>query len=88
MMLVVDAHEDLAWNALTFGRDYLSSVGETRARERDTPIPDRNKGQAMIGHPEWIEGRVAVIFSTLFASPGEHQEGSWDTQVYHDVESI
>jgi membrane dipeptidase len=86
-MIIVDAHEDLAWNALTFGRDYLNPVEATRARERGTPIPERNKGQAMIGHPEWVEGRVAVVFSTLFASPIERQEGDWDTEVYHDVES-
>jgi membrane dipeptidase len=86
-VIIVDAHEDLAWNALTFGRDYMLSVDETRARERDTPIPERNKGQAMIGHPEWVEGRVAVVFATLFASPVKHQEGDWDTQVYHDIET-
>src|SRR4030065_55371 len=27
--LIVDAHEDLAWNILTFGRDYTHSVAET-----------------------------------------------------------
>ncbi|MEJ2010965.1 MAG: membrane dipeptidase [Anaerolineales bacterium] len=86
-MIVVDAHEDLAWNALTFGRDYMRSVVETRAHERGTPIPERNKGQAMIGHPEWVEGRVGVVFATLFASPLEKQEGDWDTQVYRDIET-
>ena len=86
-MIVVDAHEDLAWNALTFGRDYMRPVEETRATERSTQIPQRNKGQAMIGHPEWVAGRVGVVFATLFASPIERQEGEWDTQVYHDIET-
>jgi membrane dipeptidase len=86
-MIVVDAHEDLAWNALTFDRDYMQSVEETRVRERGTAIPEWNKGQAMIGYPEWVEGRVGVVFATLFASPLEKQEGDWDTQVYRDVET-
>ncbi len=31
--LIVDAHEDLAYNMLTFGRDYTRSVAETRRIE-------------------------------------------------------
>jgi membrane dipeptidase len=86
-MIIVDAHEDLAWNALTFQRDYMCSVEETRSRERDTQIPARNNGQAMIGYPEWVGGRVGIVFSTLFASPVNLQEGDWDTEVYHDIET-
>ncbi len=86
-MIIVDAHEDLAWNALTFKRDYMRPVEETRAREQGTQIPEWNDGQAMIGHPEWMEGRVGVVFSTLFASPLHLQEGEWDTEVYHDIET-
>ena len=32
-LLLVDSHEDLAWNMLTFGRDYTLSAAETRKRE-------------------------------------------------------
>ena len=40
MHLIVDAHEDLAWNALSFGRDYTRSALETRQAELkgDAPI--------------------------------------------------
>ena len=31
--IVVDAHEDIAWNVLTFGRDYLQSAQSVRERE-------------------------------------------------------
>jgi membrane dipeptidase len=86
-MIIVDAHEDLAWNALTFKRDYMRSVHETRERERGTQIPTWNNGQALIGYPEWIEGRVGVVFSTLFASPQHLNEGAWDSEIYQDVES-
>lgn len=84
-MIVVDAHEDLAWNALTFGRDYRRSVDETRHYESGTEIPAWN-GNTLLGWPEWIQGRVAVIFSTLFASPERWKEGRWDKLCYEDQE--
>jgi membrane dipeptidase len=84
-MIVVDAHEDLAWNALTFGRDYRRSVEETRYAEGSTEIPSWN-GNTLLGWPEWVEGRVAVIFSTLFASPERWKEGEWDRLCYEDQE--
>ena len=82
-MIVVDAHEDLAWNALTFGRDYRRSVEQTRYYEGSTEIPSWN-GNTMLGWPEWVEGRVAVIFSTLFAAPERWKEGEWDKLCYED----
>jgi membrane dipeptidase len=85
MMLVVDGHEDLAWNMLTFGRDYTQSVMETRAREMGTDIPAQN-GHTLLGLPEWIRGRVAVIFATLFAPPIRRRYGSWDIHCYSDTE--
>jgi hypothetical protein len=36
-MMIVDAHQDLAWNMLTFGRDYTRSAAETRRLEAGTP---------------------------------------------------
>ncbi len=38
-LLLVDAHQDLAWNMLTFGRDYTRSAAQTRALEAKTAIP-------------------------------------------------
>lgn len=68
MTLVVDAHEDVAWNALALGRDVRRSALETRRLERGTDVPDRN-GVCMVGLPEWLEGRVAIVFGTLYAAP-------------------
>lgn len=82
-MIVVDAHEDLAWNAHTFGRDYRRSVEDTRRREQDTEIPTWN-GNTLLGWPQWVEGRVGVIFSTLFAAPQRWKEGDWDILCYED----
>jgi membrane dipeptidase len=80
-LIVIDAHEDLAWNALTFGRDYRRSVIETRQLEAGTDTPKHN-GQTLIGWPEWQRGRVAIVFSSLFAAPERWCEGPWDTLCY------
>ncbi|MDP9317355.1 MAG: peptidase M19, partial [Chloroflexota bacterium] len=64
-MLIVDAHLDLAWNALQWNRDLTSSVYTLRTRESGTP----GKGRAMntVALPELAQGRVALCFATLLA---------------------
>lgn len=68
MPLIVDAHQDLAYNALAFGRDYSRSAHATRASEKDGWPPTVN-GECLLGLPEYLSGQVAIIFNTLFASP-------------------
>jgi len=80
--LIVDAHEDLAWNILTFGRDYTHSVAETRQRELGGSAPQHN-GDTLIGWPEYQRGHVAVVFSTLFVAPARRKLGDWDAQFYN-----
>ncbi len=82
-MLIVDAHEDIAWNALSFGRDHTLSALAVREAEQGTPAPQRN-GNTMLGLAEWLLGRVAVVFATLFAAPARRRLGEWDTQSYAD----
>lgn len=84
-MLIVDAHQDLAWNILTFGRDYTRSSEETRRSERGGPAPTHN-GDSLLGWPDYQKGQVAVIFATLFAAPVRRKEGDWDIQTYTDYE--
>ncbi len=85
MALIIDSHEDLAWNMLTYKRDYTRSVAETRRLEAKTLIPERN-GECIIGWPEYQQGNVAVVFSTLFAAPGRKRE-LWDTVWYPDYDT-
>ncbi len=82
-MLIVDGHEDIAWNMLTFGRDPNRSVAETRALEQDSEIPVHT-GHALLGWPEWVAGRVAVVFATLFAAPIRRKVGPWERICYRD----
>lgn len=67
-MLIVDAHQDLAYNALAFGRDYRQSVQVTRAREAGGPVVEAT-GTCIVGLPELLEGNVALVFGTLFTMP-------------------
>jgi membrane dipeptidase len=82
-MIIVDAHEDLAWNMITFGRDYTRSVGETRALEAGTETIMRN-GHTLLGWAEWVKGRVGIVFATLFAGPARHRKGPWDRLCYSE----
>ena len=84
-MIIVDGHEDLAWNALTFDRDYTRSVHETRTIEEGTSIPTWN-GDTLLGWPEWVRGGVAVVFATLFSAPLRWKKGPWEVRCYADAE--
>jgi len=85
MPLIIDSHQDIAYNMLNYGRDYTRSALETRRLEVGTTTPDRN-GDATAGWPEYQSGQVAVIFSTLFASPAKSREAA-DLIWYSDYES-
>lgn len=63
--LIVDAHEDLAYNALSLGRDPRRSAKQTRAGEPAKPVG----GVATIGMEDFLAGNVRVIFATIYVSP-------------------
>jgi membrane dipeptidase len=81
--LIVDAHQDLAWNILTFGRDYTLSTADTRQHEAGGLAPQVN-GDTLLGYPDYMRGNVALIFATLFAAPVRAKAGDWDRQTYVD----
>lgn len=72
MSIIVDAHEDIASTMLFCGRDYLRSAHAIRRDEAGSPAEAMN-GVAMLGLPEWLAGRVGVIFSTLWTLPERRQ---------------
>lgn len=82
MTIIIDAHEDLAYSALTFGRDYTQSAASIRQFEQGTFIPSVN-GHTMLGWQEYQQGKVAIIFATLFITPERYKEGEWDVICYH-----
>ncbi|MBS1248711.1 MAG: hypothetical protein MAG431_00270 [Chloroflexi bacterium] len=81
MDFIVDAHQDLAWNMLTFGPDYTRAAQEICQIESNQPAPHHN-GQTLLGWKDYKKGKVAVIFATLFAAPRRAKKGAWDTQTY------
>ncbi|MBK6645775.1 MAG: membrane dipeptidase [Anaerolineales bacterium] len=81
MPILVDAHADIAYNMLKYGRDYTRPVSETRALEAGSPIIKEN-GDTLISWHEYQRGRVAVIFATLFASPLRFRSYETEPLVY------
>jgi len=83
--IIVDGHLDLAFNMLTYGRDYTRPASETRRREVGSAAVAEN-GDTLIGWPELQSGNVAVAFATLFAKPSRSQLHHAETQVYRDFD--
>ncbi len=84
-MFIVDAHEDLAWNMLTFQRDYSRSAAEIRQSEAGSLIWKWN-GDTLLGWQDYQRGQVMLVFATLFAAPLRKKLGDWDTQCYADTQ--
>lgn len=83
MNLLVDAHEDLAWNILTFGRDYTRSAAETRRLEEENhALAPKENGHTLLGWPDYQAGRVALVFASLFAIPSRLKHGDWEVLCY------
>lgn len=80
--ILVDAHLDLAYNAVVLGRDLRRPLAELRAREQQQPPPGEYTGTALVTLPELLAGHCAVVGSSLFVSPAT---GGWPNEpvVYH-----
>lgn len=62
---IVDAHEDLAYNALSLGRDPRLSAKQTRSREPEVS----SNGLATVGLDDFLAGNVRLVFATIYVSP-------------------
>ena len=82
-MRIVDAHEDVAWNALALGRDVRRSALEIRRGEVGTDIA-RRAGLCTVGLPDWLAGGVAVVFGSIFMAPA--RQSSSEPHTYSTVE--
>ncbi|CAH0999560.1 hypothetical protein LEM8419_00860 [Neolewinella maritima] len=66
--LIVDAHLDLATNAMTLNRDLTRPVHEIRARELALGLDDYpDRGHGTVALPELRRGGVGLVFATLIA---------------------
>ncbi len=82
-MRIVDAHEDVAWNALVLGRDVRRSALKTRRLEEGTDVPQRG-GLCMVGLPEWLSGGIGIVFGSIFIAPASRS--SPDPHTYATAE--
>ena len=65
-MFIIDAHLDLAMNAMEWNRDLKLSVGDLREREAGlTDKPDRGKN--MVSLPALREGKTGLVVATQIA---------------------
>jgi len=85
MHLIIDAHEDLAYNTINFGRDYTRAAAETRQLELNTENPGR-AGNSLLGWPDYQRGQVAMVFPTIFVASKEHKSDDWDQAFFEDFE--
>ncbi|MEM6281222.1 MAG: membrane dipeptidase [Chloroflexota bacterium] len=67
-MILVDAHQDIAYNAFAFNRDYTLPAYKKRHLE---PLTDQRPGpgRPTLGLPDSLMGRVALTFATVFVAP-------------------
>lgn len=81
MPLIVDAHADIAYNMLKYGRDYTRSAAETRRLETGSHTVQDN-GDTLLGWADYQRGKVALIFATLFAAPIRFRTYETEKQIY------
>lgn len=65
-MFIIDAHLDLAMNAMEWNRDLRKPIHEINEREEGlTDKPDRNKGT--VSFPELRKGNIGLVVATQIA---------------------
>lgn len=76
-MFIIDAHLDLAMNAMEWNRDLRKPIEEIRNREKHlNDKPDRGKG--VVSFPELRKGNIGLVVATQIAryvAPDNHLPG-------------
>ncbi len=63
--LIIDGHEDIAYNGIALERDFHVTAHEKRALEREAP----REGMALVSFQDLMRGNVRVVFGTLYVAP-------------------
>ncbi|NBB20407.1 peptidase M19 [Runella sp. CRIBMP] len=67
-MLIIDAHLDMAMNAVEWNRDYTCTVQELREREIEKNLSDkRDRGKGTVSLPDLRKGNVGLVVATQLA---------------------
>jgi membrane dipeptidase len=70
-MFIVDAHLDLAFNALEFGRDLTQPVAALRRAEAGRPVGD---GPITVTFPSLRDAGVGLVFGAIFVEPFDRKK--------------
>jgi membrane dipeptidase len=84
-MIIIDSHQDLAYNIINMKRDYTRSAYEIREAEKNSPIPAFN-GNTLLGWPQFQEANLAIIFGTLFCLPARFDRGKYHVRLYETAQ--
>lgn len=64
-MLIIDAHLDLAWNAIDWNRDLELPVAQIRAREKALGLTEKSRGENTVSFVELRRGNIGLFIATL-----------------------
>src|SRR5262245_28675078 len=81
-MLVVDAHLDLAMNALMWNRDLALSAHETRRIEQAEGMTDKRRCAGTVGFPDLRAGEIGLVFATVIARKNHGQNADIDFRTH------
>ncbi len=83
--MIVDAHLDLAYNALAHGRDLSLPLEQLRRVEG---VKSSARGRVTVTFPALQAGGIGLVFGTIFASParGYKMDDMSETAVYHNAD--
>jgi membrane dipeptidase len=81
-MLVVDAHLDLAMNAVMWNRDLALSAHETRRIEREEGFTEKGRAAGTVGFPDLRAGEIGLVFATVIARKNHGQNSDIDFRTH------
>jgi membrane dipeptidase len=81
-MLVVDAHLDLAMNAVMWNRDLARGAHETRRIERAEGMTDKGRAAGTVGFPDLRAGEIGLVFATVIARKNHGQNSDIDFRTH------
>src|SRR5215475_4348384 len=65
IMIIFDAHLDLAWNAIDWNRDLRLTCEQIRKIENDLGMTDKGRGCNTVSLPDLRRGKVIIVIATL-----------------------
>src|SRR5688500_2427753 len=81
-MLCVDAHLDLAMNAVMWNRDLALSAHQTRRIEREAGMTAKGRAVGTVGFPDLRAGEIGLMLATVIARKNHGQNSEIDFRTH------